>query len=162
MGLALHPDDVVLLSHQSLTQMRMGDVDAAQESLTRAVELDPAYAAAQFNLGVLRYGEGRHRNAIRRFERTLALDAGFVDAYLNLGSTYAALGEFDAALEPWRRLRDIEPDNAPLIHNIALANVRLGRLDDAVADFQRAVKLDPTNAASRRGLERALASQRRD
>ena len=78
--------------------MQMGEVDAAEESLTRAVRLDPAYAEAQFNLGVLRYGRGQHRDAIARFERTLALDPGFTDAHLNLGSTHAALGEFEAAI----------------------------------------------------------------
>ena len=60
--------------------------------------VDPAYAEAQFNLGVLRYGRGQHRDAIARFERTLALDPGFTDAHLNLGSTHAALGEFEAAI----------------------------------------------------------------
>ncbi len=97
-GLAENPEDVVLLGHQGLTQMQMGEVDAAEESLTRAVRLDPAYAEAQFNLGVLRYGRCQHRDAIARFERTLALDPGFTDAHLNLGSTHAALGEFEAAI----------------------------------------------------------------
>ena len=159
-GLAQHPDDVVLLSHQGLTQMHAGDIAAAQASLTRAVELDPAYPQAQFNLGVLRYGQGRHRDAIGRFKRALALNPGFVDAYLNLGSTYAALGEFEAALEPWEQLRRIQPDNAPLIHNIGLANARLGRLNEAIAAFRRVLALDPANADSRRELERILANPR--
>ena len=157
-GLAQHPDDVVLLSHQGLTQMHAGDVAAAQASLTRAVELDPAYPQAQFNLGVLRYGQGRYRDAIGCFKRALALNPGFVDAYLNLGSTYAALGQFEAALEPWEQLRRIQPDNVPLIHNIGLANARLGRLDEAAAAFRRVLALDPANADSRRELERILAS----
>lgn len=153
-GLAANPNDVVLLSHQGLTQMRMGDVEAAEASLERAATLDPSYPQAQFNLGVLRYGQGRHRDAIARFERTLDLDPGFTDAYLNLGSTHAALGEYEAALDPWERLRQAQPNNAALIHNIALANARLGRLDAAITDFERAVELDPRNTASRRELAR--------
>ena len=159
-GLADNPDAVILLSHQGLTQMRMGDIAAAEESLTRAANLDSAYPQAQFNLGVLRYGQGRHRDAITCFERTLALDPGFTDAYLNLGSAYAALGEFEAALQPWEQLRQIQSDNAALVHNIALANARLDRLDQAVADFRRAIDLDPDNAASRRELERTLRRAR--
>ena len=94
---------------------------------------------------MLRFGQGRHRDAIARFERTLTLDSGFTDAYLNLGSTYAALKEYEAALGPWGRLRQIQPNNASLIHNIALANARLGRLEEAKADFQRVLALDPSN-----------------
>jgi len=161
-GLAGNPDDVVLLSHQGLTQMKMGRIEAAEASLERAAALDPSYPQAQFNLGVLRFGQGRHADAITRFERSLVLDPGFTDAYLNLGSTHAALGEYEQALEPWERLRQAQPGNAGLIHNIALANARLGRLDSAIADFERAVELDPDNAASRRELSRARLRQRSD
>ena len=161
-GLAGNPDDVVLLSHQGLTQMKMGDVEAAEASLKRAAALDPSYPLVQFNLGVLRFGQGRHRDAIALFERTLDLDPGFTDAYLNLGSTHAALGEYEQALDPWARLRHAQPDNAALIHNIALANARLGRVDSAIADFERAVELDPDNAATRRELSRARLRQRAD
>ena len=161
-GLAGNPDDVVLLSHQGLTQMKMGDVEAAEAALERAATLDPSYPQAQFNLGVLRFGQGRHRDAIVLFERTLDLNPGFTDAYLNLGSTYAALGEYERALDPWERLRQAQPDNAALIHNIALANARLGRLDSAIAGFERAVELDPDNAASRQELSRARLRQRAD
>ena len=161
-GLAGNPDDVVLLSHQGLTQMKMGRIDAAEVSLERATTLDPSYPQAQFNLGVLRFGQGRQRDAITLFERALDLDPGFTDAYLNLGSTHAALGEYEKALDPWERLRQALPNNAALIHNIALANARLGRLDEAKADFQRVLALDPANAASRRELERILARQRGD
>lgn len=161
-GLAGHPDDVVLLSHQGLTQMKMGDVEAAEASLERATTLDPSYPQAQFNLGVLRFGQGRHPDAIVLFERTLDLDPGFTDAYLNLGSTYAARGEYERALDPWELLRHAQPNNAALIHNIALANAHLGRLDSAIADFERAVELDPDNAATRRELSRARLRQRAD
>lgn len=160
-GLAGNPNDVVLLSHQGLTQMEMGDIEAAEVSLERAAALDPSYREAQFNLGVLRFGQGRHRDALARFQQTLRLDPGFTDAYLNLGSVYAALEDYELALEPWQRLRQVQPDNAALIHNIALANARLGRLDKAIADFERAVELDPNNTASRRELARARG-QRRD
>ena len=119
-GLAGNPDDVVLLSHQGLTQMKMGDVESAEASLERATTIDPSYPQAQFNLGVLRYGQGRHQDAIALFERTLDLDPGFTDAYLNLGSTHAALEDYQAALDPWERLRQAQPNNAALIHNIAL------------------------------------------
>ena len=155
-GLAGNPDDVVLLSHQGLTQMKMGHVEAAEASLERAATLDPSYPQAQFNLGVLRFGQGRHADAIALFERSLVLDPGFTDAYLNLGSTYATLEEYEEALHPWERLRQAQPNNAALIHNIALANARLGRLDEARADFHRVLTLDPANVASRRELERIL------
>ena len=161
-GLAGNPDDVVLLSHQGLTRMKMGDVEAAEASLERATTLDPSYPQAQFNLGVLRYGQRRHRDAIALFERTLGLHPGFTDAYLNLGSTHAALEDYEAALEPWERLRQAQPNNSALIHNIALANARLGRLDMAIADFERVLELDPGNTASRRELARARERQRQN
>ena len=159
-GLDGNPNDVVLLSHQGLTQMMMGEVAAAETSLERAVTLDPSYPQGQFNLGTLRFGQGRHRDAIALFQRALVLDPGLTDAYLNLGSCHAAIGDFEAALEPWERLREVQPDNTSLIHNIALANARLGRLDTAIAEFQRAIELDPDNPASRRELARAQARQR--
>ena len=160
-GLAGNPDDVVLLSHQGLTQMQIGHVEAAEASLERATTLDPSYPQARFNLGVLRFGQGRYRDAIDLFEEVLDIDPGFTDAYLNLGSTHAARGEYEKALEPWERLRQAQPHNPALIENIAQANARLGRLDEAKAGFERVLALDPGNVASRRELERILAADAR-
>jgi chemotaxis protein methyltransferase CheR len=50
-----------------------GQVDAAAQSLTRALYLDPGFSLAHFVLGNLRLSQGRHREAERHFANALAV-----------------------------------------------------------------------------------------
>jgi chemotaxis protein methyltransferase CheR len=54
-------------------QQEQGQGDAAAQSLTRALYLDPDFALAHFALGNLRLAQGRRREAQRCFDTALAL-----------------------------------------------------------------------------------------
>jgi chemotaxis protein methyltransferase CheR len=54
-------------------QQEQGQGDAAAQSLTRALYLDPDFVLAHFALGNLRLAQGRHREAQRHFDTALAL-----------------------------------------------------------------------------------------
>ena len=157
-GLARNPNDVVMLSHQGLAFLATGQLESATAALTKAVSLDPTYPEAQFNLGVLRYSQRRHQDAIARFERALALQPGLTDAYLNLGSAYAAVGDLERALEPWLQMKQLQPDNTALVYNIAMARARLGHHAEAIAEFERGMGLAATDPRFAAALARELAT----
>ena len=155
-GLAQNPNDVILLSHQGLAYLDAKRIHEAEASLNKATTLDPAYAEAHFNLGVLRFQQGRHTDATRLFERAISLKPGLTDAYINLGSVLAATGDLDGAIVPWLQPKRVQPDNVALIYNIGLAQARLGNFREAIAELEEGILLTPHDLRIAAALARAL------
>ncbi|MEE3278680.1 MAG: tetratricopeptide repeat protein [Pseudomonadota bacterium] len=157
-GLALNPDDIEILSNQSLALMSDAQLDRAEKSLIRAIELDPNYGHAHFNLGVLRYRQSNYGDAVEHFNNALSANPSLTQAYLNLGTTHVAMGKFQAAIEVWKKLERIQPDNADLVFNMGLAWLRLGQDAQASSALQKALDLNPSNQQAANLLIRLLAT----
>ena len=77
---------------------------AAIENYTRATVLDPDYAQAYYNRGVLYWREiGNHYRAIQDLTRVLELDPDWAVAYFNRGMAHKLRNEPDKALADFER-----------------------------------------------------------
>ena len=160
-GLKINPNDVEMLSNQSLALMANGQLDHAGKKLLKAIELDPNYGHAHFNLGVLRYRQRNYGEAVEHFRDALSTNPALTQAYLNLGTTHAAMGKFQAAIDVWKQLERIEPNNASLIFNISLGWLRLGQDAKASSALRKAFDLEPNNKQIATTLIKLLATSQR-
>ncbi len=160
-GLKINSNDVEMLSNQSLALMANGQLDHAGKKLLKAIELDPNYGHAHFNLGVLRYRQRNYGEAVEHFRDALSTNPALTQAYLNLGTTYAAMGKFQAAIDVWKQLERIEPNNASLIFNISLGWLRLGQDAKASSALRKAFDLEPNNKQIATTLIKLLATSQR-
>ncbi len=160
-GLKINPNDVEMLSNQSLALMANGQLDHAGKKLLKAIELDPNYGHAHFNLGVLRYRQRNYGEAVEHFRDALSTNPALTQAYLNLGTTYAAMGKFQAAIDVWKQLERIQPNNASLIFNISLGWLRLGQDAKASSALRKAIDLEPNNKQIATTLIKLLATSQR-
>jgi hypothetical protein len=71
--------------------------------LQHAVGLDPAFAEAWYNLGLIAKAAGDGQAACRHFEQAIVADPAFADAMFNLAALRFAAGEHAAAEVLWRR-----------------------------------------------------------
>ncbi len=102
---ALH----VLRAQQAL---EAGDLTAAEDMLTRAVQKDPESAQAHFYLGVLRAQQGRVTEAAAEWERAAALDPEEPNTAWNLALAYQALGRRQEAIAQLQRYLTLIDDEA--------------------------------------------------
>ena len=72
--LALVPDDAEAHDLRGWAAVQTGSYDVAETHLTRALELDPELAAAQYHMGLLREAQGRNEEAKRAFQQAIDLD----------------------------------------------------------------------------------------
>jgi len=72
--LALSPEDAVAHDLRGWAALQVGDYDAAEKHLRRAIALDPQLASAQYHLGLLRNDQGQRAEADRAFTRAVDLD----------------------------------------------------------------------------------------
>ena len=123
------------------------DADPAQwkdalEAYQRVVTLDPSYAAAWNNLGLLLHRMGRYDEARQAYDTAVARDPSCAEAAYNLGSLAEDRGDVEAGIAHYRRALEVSPDYADAHFNLAAALARTGRGGDAVAHWQRYLLLD--------------------
>lgn len=128
----------------------------ALPALQRAVELLPADAEAQNNLGVALVERGKANEAIACFHRALEIKPDYAGAHNSLGGILKVLGHLDNAVNSLRRALEIEPGFAQAHCNLGTALQELGQLDDAVASYRRALEINPDDADAHNNLGTAL------
>lgn len=128
---------------------RASDLDAdparwedALDAYRRVVELDPTYAAAWNNQGLLLHRMGRYEEARRAYHEALAQDVGCAEAAYNLGSLDEDCGDVTGAIDHYRRALALSPEYADAHFNIAAALARAGRGPEAMEHWQRYLDLD--------------------
>jgi tetratricopeptide (TPR) repeat protein len=115
----------------------------------RVVAIDPTYAAAWNNLGLLLHRMGRHDDAHEAYTAALKQDGRCCEAVYNLGSLAEDRGDLDEAVRCYRQALDLSPDYADAHFNLAGALARLGRAEDAVVHWQRYLELDAASPWAR-------------
>jgi tetratricopeptide (TPR) repeat protein len=108
----------------------------------RVVAIDPTYAAAWNNLGLLLHRMGRYDDARRAYASALERDPRCAEAAYNLGSLDEDCGDVEQAVAHYRRALALSPDYADAHFNLAAALARTGRNQEAARHWQRYLQLD--------------------
>lgn len=116
--------------------------DEAVEAYRRVVALDPTYAAAWNNLGLLLHRMGRYGEAREAYQRALDEDGTCAEAAYNLGSLAEDTGDPELAIAHYRHALALSPAYADAHFNLAAVLARLGRREEAARHWQRYLRLD--------------------
>lgn len=116
--------------------------EEAIDAYRRVVEIDPTYAAAWNNLGLLLHRMGEYDNAQAAYTTALTQDERCCQAAYNLGSLHEDRGDVELAIRQYRLALELAPDYADAHFNLAAALSRAGRASDALRHWQRYVELD--------------------
>jgi tetratricopeptide (TPR) repeat protein len=108
----------------------------------RVVAIDPTYAAAWNNLGLLLHRMGRYDEAEGAYASALEQDPHCCEAAYNLGSLHEDRGAPEDAIFDYRRALELSPDYADAHFNLAGALARNGRDGEAIKHWQRYLELD--------------------
>jgi tetratricopeptide (TPR) repeat protein len=123
--------------------------DDAIEAYRRVVAIDPTYAAAWNNLGLLLHRMGRYEEARSAYATALEHDAHCCEAAYNLGSLHEDLSDSDGAIRHYRKALALSPDYADAHFNLAAVLARTGRTDEAGRHWQRYLDLDAASPWAR-------------
>ena len=91
-----------------IAHQRTGNIEAAQQSLLKAIELNPENAAAHQQLGILHREQGNFEASLNFYGQALQLDKDYALAHRNIGILYDLyLGERDKALQHFLRYQGL-------------------------------------------------------
>ena len=109
----------------------------------RAVMLDPAFAEAHNDRGVILAANGLFADALSCFEKAVALNPGYSEARNNFGRGLRSLGRLEEAAKQFALVLKSTPDS-PLAHfNLASVLQLVGQTADAEKHHRRAIMLRP-------------------
>lgn len=109
----------------------------------RAVTLDPDFAEAHNDRGVILAANGLIADALLCFERAVALNPGYAEARNNLGRGFRSLGRLDEALLQFELVLKSTPDSPVAHFNLASALELAGERPNAEKHYRSAISLRP-------------------
>ena len=116
--------------------------ESAVDAYERVLDMDPGYAAAWNNLGLLHHRMGQYERAGECYRAALEADESCCQASFNLGSLNEDLGDFPVAVTWYRRALEMDADYADAHFNLAGVLAKTGRAESAAVHWRRYLELD--------------------
>jgi protein O-GlcNAc transferase len=139
MGLnIMNKEDLFAKAIAAHTASRYAD---AERLYKQVIQMDPKYAGAYQNLGVLAFQVGRNDAAIPLLRQAISLSPNNAAMYCNLGDAYTAMRQGDDALACYKKAVELDPDMATTHNNLGIVYSRLGRVEDAIKSWKKAIEL---------------------
>jgi tetratricopeptide (TPR) repeat protein len=128
--------------------------EAAVELLSRAIEADPQFVAAQYALGAIHQGLGNRWKAQAQFRASAQLDPAYAEPYKSLGDLYLTAPRrlFEEAVKAYNKAIEVRPFYAEAHVGLGDALAAKGEVDKAIASYQRGIEHNPVNAKAHVGL----------
>jgi tetratricopeptide (TPR) repeat protein len=123
------------------------NLDGAQHDLEKAVQIDPKFAEAWYQLGKLQ-ATTKPQDALVSYEKAVAADPQFVPPY-------EPIAELAAQQKKWQEVADatdhylkLDPQGTPQIwYYSAVGNFNLGKGDMAEESAKKSLAMDPQHLA---------------
>ena len=154
-----------LMALHALDRYTREDTLRGIESLKKALDLDPEFAAAWRQLGRAYASQAAqgwssaagYEEARQALERALTLEPDLAEANVALGWIRMAHDwDFRGAEAAYARALGSEPRNATVLRGAGVLALTLGRIEEAIQLYRRALEQDPLSSATYNNLGIAL------
>lgn len=140
----------------------------AQAELDKVLTLDPSFAPAIYQSGVVKLYAKDLSGAEAAFLKTQQVEPQWFVGYTGMGAIYYETNRYKESVEAFRKAVALNPTSAAALAGLGLARAVKGE-KDGVKDMERAVQLDATSgvpnlslgmffAQSKKGKERERAA----
>ncbi len=128
-----------------------GDLEAARDELTRAVEASPGLDRAWAALGNVNEMLGSYSAGLKALRTAIRLQPDNFRYRIRLGLFHARFSEYDAATAAYRAAIDLKPDSTIAWNNLGTIYLQTGRVKEAIPAFSRSLEINE-NANARSNL----------
>jgi cytochrome c-type biogenesis protein CcmH/NrfG/mono/diheme cytochrome c family protein len=163
------PNSALAFTEWGVALFSAGQAKEAEGKLRRALELNPRYTDARFDLGSVQAAMGYWEDAAKSFVQVIAerpdhaTAAGHLgEVYVLWGDEFAKSGKDDEAIARYREALPIRGDTDPDLHGrIGMAYARQDKLAESQAAFEAMLKLNPNSQLAKDALA-AIAKRRKE
>lgn len=134
--------------------------EQAIHELNKAVSVDPAYAVAYNNLGVIYSHLGDQPREVEALQKAISVNDHFALAYVNLGRMHIAAGNYPAAEAVLDKVSAFDPTDTMALILLSYAEFMDQHFDAAIATSRKAHALERPHAFVHRVAARAFEKKR--
>jgi tetratricopeptide (TPR) repeat protein len=122
--------------------------EGAAELFARAVEIDPTFAVAHYNLGRAHLALGNRWKGAAQFRAATQIDATLPEPLKELGDLFMLSPRrlYDQAIDAYQKALALRPHYAEAQVGLGDAKAAKGDHEGAIGHYQKALGVDPLNA----------------
>ena len=123
--------------------------------LDKAVEINPQFAEAWYNKGIVLFDLDRYEEAVSAYDAATTINPQFAEAWYNKGNALLDLDRYEEAIAAYDNATAINRQHAWAWNNKGVAFSKLGRYEKAVAAYDNATTINPqqVEAWSSKGID---------
>jgi len=149
--------DPIIFSNYGTILQDLGNLEGAEVSLRKAIEIKPEFAEAHSNLGNILKDLGNLEGAEVSLRKAIELNPNSAMAHYNLGIILSDLGNLKDAELSYRKTIKINPYFANAHNNLGNTLRDLGNLKDAELFTRKAIEINPYCAEAHSNLGNILS-----
>jgi tetratricopeptide (TPR) repeat protein len=161
------PNSAIAAGEYAVALDAHGDVYDAEQQFRRALELDPKYTDARYNLASVEARNAEWPAAANDFQEVLRGNPDHKNARERLGEVLfmwaedlAKSGDTEHAVQRYRDSLVFRPDDPELHARLGATLSQLGRLKEAKTEFESVLRIDPTSQDAKQALVQIDARER--
>ena len=151
-ALARFPQHAVLLCHCGAYAALLQHADVAEAAYRQAIAVQPDYADAHYNLGLLLMEQQRLAEAEAAYQRALVIQPAYANAHFNLGILYKTQQRLPEARAAYQQVIALQPSHGDAQVNLGNVLVAMQRPAEALVAYRNAVALQPAHAVAQANL----------
>ncbi len=133
------------------------DPARARDAYMKALERQPDFGQAHYNLGVIEQVGRNFAPAVNHFKDALRYEPQYWPAWNNLGNSLMGLGEKERARLAFERVLRLNPDHWQSRYNIAVVDFNSGRFEEAIPWLRTVLDWRPQFSDARYLLAESLS-----
>ena len=108
------------------------DRAGARAAFLKAIQLQPVFPEAYYDLGVIEQGSGNPGTAVVYYQKAIDQQQSYWPAWNNLGNTLFAMGQRERAASAFENTLRLNPDYWPAQYNLAVMLFTTGKFEQAI------------------------------
>ncbi|MCK4735691.1 MAG: tetratricopeptide repeat protein [Methanophagales archaeon] len=149
----------------ALMHKYIGRTEEAEKEYREAIRINPNYAEAHNNLGILLGELKRFEEAEKEYREAIRINPNYAEAHNNLGNLLSDLKRFEEAEKEYREsieLKDNLPDKGAMIHyNLGNLFYNLKQFEEAEKEYREAIRINPNYVDAHNNLGSLLYDLKR-
>ena len=138
-----YPNEPILFNIIGACYKSLGQLEAALKMFEVAVTINPNYAEAFYNLGVVARGQDNFNLAIKSYQSAISIQPNYPDAHNNLGNTFKEQERLKEAIESYEWAIAYKHDFFQAHNNLGLAHCEINQHEYAIKSFKEAIRIYP-------------------
>jgi len=158
---SLNKDEKQFWAHNAhgVGLLNLKEYKLAALSFNRAIDVNPSYVDAYFNLGKTQRELGKTSDAIISYLKCIKLDKNYANAFNNLGIIFLEdLKDYNKSLENFQQYIKLAPNSHLGHNNLGTVLYKLERYDEAINCYDITIQLKPDDIQSY--LNRGIALEK--